>query len=273
MLTLTQEEFERLRHLLHMHAGLWFGEEARATISRRILKRLSALEEESFAGYLRRVESDIAELEEAVEACTVNETYVFRQEYQLKAIRYEILPRIAKRERVTLWSAGCATGEEAYTLAAIVLESGLVKPERVHIFGTDISRRCIAAARKGVYSASSFRSATNPIYTRYFINQGDGNRVASPELKAVCRFRQANLLIPEATLAGSLDAIFCRNVLIHMGEDARRRVIENFYDRLAPGGYLLLGHSESLLGDPGRFDVIQLEGDIVYQRPERESLS
>lgn len=266
-LTLTQEEFERLRALLHDYAGLWFGADARPTIERRLLKRLSATGSTSFAPYLRRlVEGDAAELEEAVEACTVNETYVFRQEYQLRAFRYELLPRLARRERLLVWSAGCATGEEVYTIGSIVLESGLVPADRVHIFGTDISRRCIAFARRGVYSATSFRGVTSPLYSKYFLKQPDGSRSVSPDLKAICKFRHANLL-SETAFAGSVDAIFCRNVLIHMGEKARQRVVKGFFNRLYPGGFLLLGHSESLLADPSPFEVVQLAEDIVYRRP------
>lgn len=265
-LTLTQEEFERLRDLLHDCAGLWFGADARPTIERRLQKRLVATHSQSFAQYLRRLtDGDAAELEEAVETCTVNETYVFRQEYQLRAFRYEILPRLAKRERVLVWSAGCATGEEAYTIAAIVLESGLVPPNRVHVFGTDISRSCIAFARRGVYSQASFRGVTNPLYSHYFVRQPDGSRAVSPELKGVCKFRHANLL-SDTAFAGAVDVIFCRNVLIHMGELARQRVVAGFFNRLSPGGYLLLGHSESLLADPSPFEVAQLSEDIVYRR-------
>ncbi len=266
-LTLAPDEFERLRDLLHECAGLWFGADARPTIERRLQKRLAATGSQSFAQYLRRLtDGDSAELEEAVETCTVNETYVFRQEYQLRAFRYEILPRLAKRERILVWSAGCATGEEAYTIGAIVLESGLVPANRIHVFGTDISRSCIAFARRGVYSQASFRGVTNPLYSHYFVKQPDGSRAVSPELKAVCRFRHANLL-SDTAFAGAVDAIFCRNVLIHMGESARQRVVQGFFNRLSPGGYLLLGHSESLLSDPSPFEIVQLSEDIVYRRP------
>jgi chemotaxis protein methyltransferase CheR len=265
--SLTQDEFERLRSLLHDHAGLWFGLEARPTIERRLLPRLAATDSQSFAQYLRRLcEGDVAELEDAVEACTVNETYAFRQEYQLRVFRYDILPQLTSRDRLLVWSAGCATGEEVYTVAAIILESGLFPKDRIHIFGTDISRRCIAFARRGVYSASSFRSFTSPLYAPYFVRNADGTRTVTPELKAMCRFRQANLL-SDTAFASSLEVIFCRNVLIHMGERARQRVVRTFYERLAPGGYLLLGHSESLLGDPGPFEVVQLSEDIAYRKP------
>jgi chemotaxis protein methyltransferase CheR len=272
-LTLTQEEFERLRSLLHDYAGLWFGIDARPTIERRLQKRLSATGEMSFSSYLRRLtEGDPSELEEAVEACTVNETYVFRQEYQLKAFRYDILPRLARRERVLVWSAGCATGEEAYTIGSIILESGLVPADRVHVFGTDISRRCIAFARRGVYSATSFRGVTSPLYSKYFVKQSDGSRSVSADLKAICKFRHANLL-SETAFPGAVDVIFCRNVLIHMGEQARVRVVAGFFNRLTPGGYLLLGHSESLLADPSPFEVVQLADDIVYRRPAIDDLT
>ncbi len=271
-LTLTKDEFERLRDLLHVHAGLWFGTDARSAIERRLQKRIAATQSLTFAQYLKRLfDGDEAELEEAVEACTVNETYVFRQEYQLRAFRQQVLPKLARRERLSVWSAGCATGEEVYTVGSIVLESELFPPDRVHVFGTDISRRCIAAARRGVFPASSFRGTQNPTYGRHFLKQPDGSRTVSPELKSICHFRHANLLSPTA-FAGSVDVIFCRNVLIHMGEGARQRVVRSFFDRLTPGGYLLLGHSESLLNEKTRFEVVQLAEDIVYRKPGLHSL-
>ncbi|MFO0546971.1 MAG: protein-glutamate O-methyltransferase CheR [Polyangiaceae bacterium] len=270
------EDFEEIRRVLNQHAGLWFSNELRPAIERRLRERLAAVRLDNFIEYRRYLNENPEEIEAAVEVCTINETYAFRGTRQLTAFRDVLLPRLAPasrsavgrgtRERLVIWSAGCATGEEAYTLGAIVLASGWFPRERVHIFGTDISRRCLAVARRGVYSNSSFRGDELRECDRYFVKLPDGGRVVSEDLRAICHFRHANLLGPN--LGGFIDVVFCRNVLIHMDEGARRRVVLSFYDRLSPGGYLVLGHSESLLNEDTPFEVLELPDEIVYQKPD-----
>jgi len=269
--TLGTDDFELIRKLLNRHAGLWFAAEMRPVLERRLRDRLEALGLENFTEYRRRLEDgDEIEVGEAAEACTVNETYVFRGIRQLRTFRDVLLPRLAAgpgrgQGGVVVWSAGCATGEEAYTLGAIVLQSGLFDPTRVRIFGTDISRRCVAAARRGVYSASSFRDQSGLAYDHYFRRQPDGSRAVVEELRNACHFRHANLL--DGSAFGFINVVFCRNVLIHMDEASRRIVVQSFYDRLAPGGYLVLGHSESLLKERTPFIAEELPDDLVYRKP------
>ncbi len=273
---LTVDEFEQLRRLLNEHAGLWFGPDARPAVERRLRDRMLANGLVTFAEYISRLgEGHAADIEDAVEVCTINETYVFRQEGQLRAFQSRVLPRLAGRDRLTVWSAGCATGEEVYTIGSLVLDSGLFAPDRVRIFGTDISRRCIAQARRGVYSASSFRSARDGIYDAYFPRSidDDGTRVVCDRLRSICHFRQGNLVREnDASTLGNVDVIFCRNVLIHFDDATRRKVVRSFYDRLTPGGFLLLGHSESLLNVETPFQAIELEEDIVYRKPSIDDL-
>lgn len=278
---LSNEDFELIRALLNRHAGLWFASEMRSVIERRLRDRLALLNIDTFGEYMRRLsDGDTLELGEAVEICTVNETYAFRGARQLRTLRDVILPRVAqgrsllgepsasspRAASLAVWSAGCSTGEEVYTVAAIALASGLFDPTRVRIFGTDISRRCVAAARKGVYSTSSFREDDVGMpYQHYFVKQLDGTRVVNDALRSVCHFRHANLL--EESSPGFLDVVFCRNVLIHMDEVSRRKIVESFYKRLSPGGFLILGHSESLLKEQTEFVVEELPDDIIYRKP------
>jgi chemotaxis protein methyltransferase CheR len=269
------DEFFHIRRLLNDYAGLWFGEEARPLVERRLRDRVIFSGATGFSDYIERLAAgSTAELDEAVEACTVNETYVFRQEGQLKAFQRRVLKKLASRERLTIWSAGCASGEEVYTIGALVLESGLFPPEKVRIFGTDISRRCIAIARRGVYSASSFRSEGGMLFERYFPRSGDGDkRTVADSLRAICHFRHANLIKEsDSSTLGNVDVVFCRNVLIHFDDASRRRVVRCFYDRITPGGFLLLGHSESLLNQVTSFDAIELDEDIVYRKPSIDDL-
>src|SRR5262249_27522097 len=155
-------------------------------------------------------------------------------------------------------SAGCATGEEVYTIAICALEANLRTSCDVRIFGSDISRRCVASARRGVYGPSSFRATPADMRRRYFRARADGAHVVD-ELRTFCHFGHLNLLdSARAMVVGRVDVIFCRNVLIYFDEVSRRRVIDMFYDRLLPGGFLLLGHSESLLNVSTAFELVHL---------------
>ena len=137
----------------------------------------------------------------------------------------------------------------------------------MRIFGSDISRRCLTAARRGIYGPSAFRAMPVDLRRRYFTERADGAHVAD-DLRTICQFGHLNLLdTPRSTVVGRVDVIFCRNVLIYFNDVSRRRVIEMFYERLLPGGYLLLGHSESLLNVSTAFELVHLREDLVYRKP------
>ena len=212
------------------------------------------------------------ELENAVEVLTTNETYFFREEYQLRAFRDEILPQLKDRaeergtRRLALWSAGCSSGEEAYTLGILIEDSGLFKGWDVRIYGNDISRRVLHKARRAVYTEASFRT-TDDRYLQYFVDVPEGRQV-HPRIRAMCHFGHLNLLDHSRTaIVGRVDAVFCRNVLIYFDPDSRKKAIDTFYHRLVAGGYLLLGHSESLLNASTAFELVHVSTDLVYRRP------
>jgi chemotaxis protein methyltransferase CheR len=271
---LRPDEFRLLRDLINEQAGLHFEDDAMYLFDRRLGERLAALELGSFDEYYQHLRFSIrgqAELEEAIEALTTKETYFFRQEYQLRAFRDELLPRMARdnaaRRRLAVWSAGCSTGEEVYTIAALVDEIGLFEGWDVRIIGTDISKHSVAAARRGVYRSASFRSTSFERRALYFIDQHEGTHVVD-RIKKMCHFGQFNLLDSgRAAIVGRVDAIFCRNVLIYFDVRSRRRVIDSLYERLIPGGYLMLGHSESLLNVSTAFELVHLKEDLVYRKP------
>lgn len=278
---LTPDEFRLLRELINRFCGISFSDDAMYVFERRLRERVRELGLADFTQYyhhLRYHPNAKAEIESAVDALVTNETYFFREEYQLRAFRYEILPELRERlERegkrsLTIWSAGCSTGEEVYTLAILVDESELFKGWDVRIFGNDISRRVLATARRATYGHSSFR-ATPPAYDRYFDELREGRQVVS-HIRAMCHFGHLNLLDRDrSALIGRTDAVFCRNVLIYFDEQARRSVIDTFYERLYPGGYLLLGHSESLLNSTTAFELVHLSSDMVYRRPRARGLA
>jgi chemotaxis protein methyltransferase CheR len=271
---LKPEEFRLLRDLLAQRTGLSFSNDARASIERRLRERLAIVGVPTFSEYyqyLRFNPRASSEWEEAIDLLTTNETYFFREDYQLRSFTDEVLPMLAEqaksRRRLALWSAGCSTGEEAYTIAMLVLQSGLFDGWEVKIFGSDISKRCIAAARRAIYGPASFRSTPAEAKRAFFIEREGGLHVAE-RVRSLVHFGQMNLLDNDRTrLLGRIDAVFCRNVLIYFDPHARKRTIDMFHERLYQGGVLLLGHSESLLNVTTAFELLHLREDLVYRKP------
>lgn len=272
---LTLDEFRLLGELINGFCGMEFAVDTRYVFERRLRDRLKDLGLKDFTEYYHHLlyhPNAKAELETAVDALVTNETYFFREDYQLKAFKDELLPELhgrlsaEGRRNLTVWSAGCSTGEEAYSVAILIEESGLFEGWDVRVFGNDISRRVLAVARRATYGSSSFRVMPER-YESYFVETHDGRQVA-PHIRAMCHFGHLNLLDRDrAALIGRADVVFCRNVLIYFDDSARRQVIGSFYERLHPGGYLLLGHSESLLNTTTAFELVHLSSDMVYRRP------
>jgi chemotaxis protein methyltransferase CheR len=278
---LRADEYRLIRDLVSERLGIWFGPESRLSLERRLRERLTVRGLSSYGDYYQLLKySPLAneEWEEASELLTTHETYFFREDYQLRAFKNELLPMLAERckqrRRLQVWSAGCSTGEEAYTIAMLVLESGLFEGWEVRVYGSDLSKKCIASARRGIYGPTSFRTTNEEAKRSWFV-PAPRQDPASPELlgvspaaRALCHFGQMNLLDEERThLVGRCDVIFCRNVLIYFDGPSRKRVIEMFHERLVNGGVLLLGHAESLLNVSTAFELLHLKEDLVYRKP------
>ena len=271
---LRPDEFRLLRDLVNGYAGIYFGDEALPILERRLKERLSALGIPRFNEYyqfLKFSSGASSELDEAVDLLTTNETYFFREDYQLRAFKKEVLPILASdaasRRRLSIWSAGCSTGEEVYTIAILIAESGLFNGWDVRVYGSDISRRCVVAARRGIYGASAFRAVGPEVKRAYFIDRADGSHVID-RIRQNCHFGHLNLMDTERVrVVGRVDAVFCRNVLIYFDQRSRKKVIDMFYERLIPGGFLFLGHSESLLNVSTAFELVHLSEDLVYRKP------
>ena len=171
-----------------------------------------------------------------------------------------------KRERLRVWSAGCSTGEEPYTLLMLLEETGRFTGWDVQVHGTDLSRRVLSAARKAEYAQSSLRATSYERRARHFEPASGGKVRVRPALRSKVSFSHLNLITPEAAdVLPLMDVVFCRNVLIYFDGEARRQVIRSLYRRMQPGAWLLLGHSESLLTLTTDFELVQLEGDLVYR--------
>jgi chemotaxis protein methyltransferase CheR len=272
------EEFRLLRELVYEHCGIRIRDDMKFVMERRLWGRLEERGLADFAAYYRFLRLDLArkaELEAAVEALATNETYFFREPVQLRAFSEEVLPMLHKRNegsrRLRLWSAGCSTGEEAYTLAMLIHASGLFTDWDVEVLGTDISQRVLTTARRAEYGSSSLRATSDDLAARYFEPVPKSTKVrVREEIRALVSFGHLNLMDAESSsLVARNDAIFCRNVMIYFDLPARKRVLKAFYDKLVEGGYLLLGHSESLLNLSTDFELVHLKEDLIYRRPIR----
>ncbi len=271
---MTPEDFRLLADLVRDHCGIRLREETRFLVERRIGARVRALGLPDFGAYYRYLRYDAArraELETAVELLATHETYLFREPLQLRAFSREILPELAARRarerRLHIWSAGCSTGEEAWTAAILLLETGLFEGWEVRVFGSDIARRALAVARTGAYGGYAFRNSEAEAIRRWFRREGD-RWVVADAVRTMVSFGYVNLLDPgSAGMVTRADLIFCRNVLIYFDLPERRRVVQLFEDRLADGGYLLLGHAETLLEVTADFELVPLRHDLVYRKP------
>jgi chemotaxis protein methyltransferase CheR len=273
--SMSEEEFRLVRDLVHSHCGIFFDADAKFLLEKRLARRLEQHQLPGFKEYyhfLKYSRGREQELSDIMDVLTTNETYFFREEFQLNAFVGELLPELkaVKEKRgdrtLRIWSAGCSTGEEPYTIAMLILETGAFKDWKIEIVGTDISHRVLQQARKGLYGKSSFRT-TSPERIRRFFHQQDGLYRISDEVRGLVTISHLNLLDENRMiLLGKMDIIFCRNVIIYFDQAVKRLVIESFYRSLREGGFLLLGHSESLLNTTTAFALKHLKSDMVYQK-------
>lgn len=270
--SLSLDTFRHIRDSVNQRFGIFFQEGDRYLLESRLSARLEALQIEDFEQYGSLLSSDggVQELENAIELLTNNETYFFREDYQLHNFADQILPAIKtvnkKRQQIAVWSAGCSSGEEAYSIAIFIMESGLFGNWDIRVFGSDVSTKMLAKARLAEYGKSAFRNTSRSMQDRYFNRTEDGWQVKNT-VRSKCNFSKINLLdANRAFLLGKYDAVFCRNVLMYFDKGSRRLVISHFHKRLHPNGFLLLGHTESLLYEKTPFAQVHLKDALVYQK-------
>ncbi len=273
-LHLGDQTFRQLAGLIYLNSGLHFDESAKYMIRLRLSPRVRELQLNSFEKYYHYLlyhPNRESELEIIFDLLTVNETYFFREERQLQAFSEEIIPLIVEEKKdnriLRIWSAGCSTGEEPYTIAILCCVSGQLRGWDVDIFASDISQKVIQTARRGNFAESSFRNTPAGIRERYFEKLSDNRYRIHDGIRQMVTFGKVNLFDEHKTgILSEVDLIFCRNVIIYFDVEAKKRVIENFYKKLRKNGYLLLGHSESLLSLSTKFKLKHLRHDMVYQK-------
>ncbi len=274
IIPLSDETFRLLRDLIKNYCGIYFDDTSKYLLERRLSRRIGLLNLNDFKDYYRFLLYDSKreeELSAIMDILTVNETYFFREPNLLKAFSEEILPEIRERNqntrRLRIWSGGCSTGEEPYTIAMLILEDGRFLGWDIQIIGSDISQRVLQVARKGIYGRNSFRQTDEYYIKKYFRQEAEGLWRIKDSVKELVNFGYLNLLDPIRTkLIETMDVIFCRNVLIYFDMESRKKVIDMFYNKLRNGGYLLLGHAESLLNITTSFTMRHLKNDVVYQK-------
>jgi len=269
-------EFRWFADLVRSHCGISFGPDTRFLLDRRIARRMRELSVTSFSAYQFELRNDSqrdGELAALVDELTTNETYFFREKSQLRALVGEILPEalVARRERgsgpVSVWSAGCSSGEEPYSIVILAREAGFDPERDLRVYASDISRRMMKRARAGSYREASFRETEPALRARYF-EEKDGTWTVSDAVKKCVDFIHLNLIDrSRIALLGAMDVILCRNVMIYFDADTKREVISTFEEKLRPGGHLLLGHSESLINVSSGLELRHLKTDLVYRKP------
>ncbi len=271
---ISAEEFSRLTDFLYRRTGMIFAEPKRYYVQRRVDERMKATGAKTFADYFARLRSDAdGEIEQFVNAFTVNETYFYREEHQLRCLTADMLSeRIAARRpggALRIWSVPCSTGEEPYSIAIWLLENWpQVDSWDVEIVGSDIDTKALEAARGGAYGKRAFMRLPPELVARYFHSTGEERWQVVEELRDSVSFSPVNLVDSADTRGfGQFDVIFCRNVLIYFDDASRRVAAENLYENLLPGGFICLGHTESMSRISPLFDVRRFSDAIVYQRP------
>jgi len=265
-----EEDFEALRRLVKSLTGINLSDQKRELVYGRLTRRLRALGLASFREYRRLLAADAQELVQLTNAITTNLTAFFRERHHFDYLCEEVLrpiaadPRAARRVRI--WSAGCSSGEEPYSIAMTVIEALADLPRwDIRILATDLDSDVLARARAGIYPAGRMHGVDAERLARFFIERRDGTGASYqvlPELAALVTFKQLNLM-HKLPMKGPLDAIFCRNTVIYFDKDTQRDLFRRIAALQHPGDKLFLGHSESLFQVSGDYDLI---GRTVYRR-------
>lgn len=270
---LPDDVFRLLRDSIYKRTGMWFADSSKYLLQKRLSPRAKELNFDSFQKYFYFLQYDPraeGEFDQIYDLVTTNETYFFREPAQLAAFTEEIIPDLLTRKsirKVRIWSAGCSSGEEPYSIAMLLQEAGLYNHAVFEIFASDINQAVLAKARRGHYRENAFRATDPAVRDRYFAREQDGSWRISDDIRNRVSFGRLNLYDEaRVSLLGHVDVIFCRNVIIYFDEASKKVVVGSFYNRLLEGGYLLLGHSESLISLSTQFKLRHLKNDMVYQK-------
>lgn len=270
-------DFEKLRSFIHSRCGIHLADSKKTMLEGRIRRRMKHVGSRSYEDYCRYLFSPEGmenECDHMIDAVTTNKTDFFREPGHFDYLKQKVLPEMTGRRKGTaanplrFWSAGCATGEEAYTLAIFLSEYREVRPDfRFTILATDISTRALARAKTGIYKESDIEPIALPLRKKYLLRSKDPAKQAvriAPEIRELVEFRRLNFMDGDFRIKDPIDVIFCRNVVIYFTRPTQEVLIRKFYQYTEPGGYLFMGHSETLNG----LDVpFVYEAATIYRKP------
>jgi len=273
---LADPAYLKIRDVIYQISGIYQPDEKLYLLASRCARRMAAIKVNTPAEYLEHLTvrgNREAELRLLLNEITIGETYMFRSPAQLDALRHVILPKLVEAKsamgfkRLRLWSAGCSTGEEPYTLAMFLREesANLLSGWTFDILATDLNDNSLSAAKAGVYGEYALRSTSEALRKKYFREHDEKHLQARDELKSLIRFDRVNLNDDaKMTFLKGMDVIFCCNVLIYFDLASKRKVMQHFYSNLLHGGYLFLGHAESLFQVDNQFQLVHFPGAIGY---------
>jgi len=274
-MTLTMDLYQRFVELIYKKTGIWFEPTKRYFVDKRLDRRIAELGLANYQEYyqLLKFSNNQKEIQNLINDLTVNETYFFRDFPQLQGFAEEVLLQVVKdklktgNRKIKLWSAGCSTGEEPYTLAIILLEM-LPDPEKwtIELLATDINTTVLETARKGAYSSRSVKDVPPEYLKRYFTQRRD-SYLLHLQVRQMVSFKLVNLM-EQHEMGNKLeyDFIFCRNVLIYFDPVSRLKVLDCFYHSLKSGGFIYLGHSESVGRITDCFKMKRIGNSIAYYK-------
>jgi chemotaxis protein methyltransferase CheR len=277
-LKISDKDFEQLRDYIYNVCGIYFHSSKKYFLESRLTRRMESTGSKTHAEYyqyLRGSATGGAELRKLLDEITTNETCFFRNLPQLTALENKFLPEIVATKskigfkKLRIWSAGSSSGEEAYTMAMLLLEkrATILKDWIIEIVGTDINETVISQAKEGVYNSYSVRNTPNFYLKKYFKEESAGKFVLSPEVKKLASFNTLNLYDDNKMLfMKSFDFIFCANVLIYFDTSSKSKVVQHFYNNLQPYGYFFVGQSESLHGVNDKFKTVHFPGGFTYNK-------
>lgn len=254
-----------------------FTETKRYYVERRVADRIAATRTSSFAAYAAHLRADLhQEIQQFINAFTVNETYFYREDHQLKCLTADLLTErlrgFRKDPGIRIWCAPCSTGEEPYSVAIWLLENWpLVDEHDIEIIGSDIDTAALEACRQGIFGKRALMRLAPELVERYFRPLSDQRWQIIDEIRESVQFSRVNIVETAQTRTrGQFDVILCRNVLIYFDDASRRVAAENLFENLLPGGFICLGHTESMSRISPLFEVRRFNDAIVYQRPYKD---
>ena len=272
-ITVTEDDFQKFREFFYRKTGINFESSKRYFVDKRLVERIEATGNTDFRSYfvMLRFQASGEEVQQLTNLMTVNETYFLREEYQFQCLVNSILPELVKNKTdnstIRIWCIPSSSGEEPYTIALYLMErwAGIAKWD-VEIISSDIDTSILHKARVGRFSTRSVQHVPKPWLTKYFTRHGDEYQICEDVRQAV-EFTRVNLAEPADTRPyRNFDVIFCRNLLIYFDDVSRKSAAETFYDALKPGGFICLGHSESMSRISSLYKVRKFPEAIVYQK-------